>query len=117
MGWQDAGRGADHGAGDPACSGASPFARDPRLSGFAHGGDWDGCPPSASLAVVLEAASGPEWRCPEARHDEMLGLLRQWQALEAWAVAAKLGVLRALTREDDQPLPGYESYISHMLPV
>lgn len=36
----------------------------------------------------------------------MFGLLRQWQALEARAVAGKLGVLRALIREDDQPLPG-----------
>jgi hypothetical protein len=35
-----------------------------------------------------------------------LGLLRQWQALESWAVAGKLGVLRALIREDGQPLPG-----------
>ncbi len=36
----------------------------------------------------------------------MFGLLRRWQALEARAVAGKLGVLRALIREDDQPLPG-----------
>jgi hypothetical protein len=36
----------------------------------------------------------------------MLGLLRQWQALESWAAAGKLGVLRALIRDEDQPLPG-----------
>jgi hypothetical protein len=36
----------------------------------------------------------------------MFGLLRQWQALESRAAAAKLGVLRALIRDDDQPLPG-----------
>ena len=36
----------------------------------------------------------------------MLGLLRQWQALESWAAAGKLGVLRALVRDDGQPLPG-----------
>jgi hypothetical protein len=36
----------------------------------------------------------------------MIGLLRQWQALESWAAAGKLGVLRALIRDDDQPLPG-----------
>jgi hypothetical protein len=36
----------------------------------------------------------------------MLGLLRLWQALEAWAAAGKLGLLRALIRDDDQPLPG-----------
>jgi hypothetical protein len=36
----------------------------------------------------------------------LFGLLRQWQALESRAVAGKLGILRALIREDDQPLPG-----------
>jgi hypothetical protein len=36
----------------------------------------------------------------------MFGLLRQWQALESRAAAAKLGVLRALIRDDDQPLAG-----------
>ena len=36
----------------------------------------------------------------------MLGLLRQAQALESQATAAKLGILRALIRDDDQPLPG-----------
>jgi hypothetical protein len=33
-------------------------------------------------------------------------MLRQWQALESWAAAGKLGLLRALIRYDDQPLPG-----------
>jgi hypothetical protein len=37
---------------------------------------------------------------PGATRDEMFGLLRQWAALESWAVAAKLGVLRALIREE-----------------
>jgi hypothetical protein len=36
----------------------------------------------------------------------MTGLLRRWQALESWAAAGKLGVLRALIRDEDQPLPG-----------
>jgi hypothetical protein len=85
---------------------AAGLGRDSRLAGFAAGGEWDACPPSASLALALEAASGPGWRCPGATRDEMFGLLRQWQALESRAAAAKLGVLRALIREDDQPLPG-----------
>jgi hypothetical protein len=80
--------------------------RDPRLSGFAADGEWDTARPSAALAVALEIASGVGWRCPGATGDEMLGLLRQWQALEAWAAAGKLGLLRALIRDDDQPLPG-----------
>src|ERR1700742_543785 len=101
MGWQT---GTGHGTGEEP-AGSLP-ARDPRLPGFAHGGEWDARPPSAGLAAALEAVSGPDWRCPGATRDELLGLLRQWQALESWAAAGKLGVLRALIREDDEPLPG-----------
>jgi hypothetical protein len=80
--------------------------RHPCLSGFAVDGEWDECLPSAGLAAALEAASGAGQRCPGADRDELLGLLRQWQSLESWAAAAKLGVLRALVRDDDEPLPG-----------
>jgi len=80
--------------------------RDPQLPGFAPGGRWDRCPPSASLAAAVEAGSGPEWRCDGVSREEMFGLLRQWQALESRAAAGKLAVLRALIRDDDEPLPG-----------
>lgn len=90
--------------GLPGGAAGAPAGGD--LSGFAKGGEWDACPSSASLALALEEASGPEWRCPGVSRDEMFGLLRQWQALESRAVAGKLGVLRALIRDDDQPLPG-----------
>jgi hypothetical protein len=53
--------------------------RDAHLAGFAAGGEWDARPPSGSLALAVEAASGPEWRCPGATRDEMFGLLRQWR--------------------------------------
>src|SRR5690349_7089462 len=122
-GWQpgrDDGKGAQPGP-DPARpggretpgapAGSAPSgsaARDERLAGFAKDGEWDTCPPSAALAVVLDAASGKEWRCPSATRDEMFGLLRQWAALESWAVAAKLGVLRALIREEREDGKGRE---------
>ena len=80
--------------------------RDARLAGFAAGGQWDDCPPSAALAAAAEAACGLGWRCAGASRDEMFGLLRQWQALESRAAAGKLAVLRALIREGDEPLPG-----------
>jgi hypothetical protein len=108
---EQAGHGNGQGAvprRDPGLPDGVPGAldRDSRLCGFAAGGQWDACPPSAALALALEEASGPEWLCPGASRDEMFGLLRQWQALESRAVAGKLGILRALIREDDQPLPG-----------
>jgi Domain of unknown function (DUF222) len=108
---EQAGHGDGHGGaprrdpGLPDGAACTP-GRDAHLAGFAKGGEWDTCPPSAALAVALEAASGPGWRCPGASREEMFGLLRQWQALESRAAAAKLGVLRALIRDDDQPLPG-----------
>jgi Domain of unknown function (DUF222) len=98
MGWQP-GQGNDRSA-DPDA------VRDPRLAGFANGGEWDASRASAALAAAVEGASGPEWRCPGATRDEMLGLLRQAQALESWAAAAKCGILRSLIRDDDQPFPG-----------
>ena len=99
MGWQP---GQDD---DPGTAAPGP-ARDPRLTGFARDGEWDASCPSTALAAVVEDVSGPEWRCPGATRDEMLGLLRQAQALESWTVATKLGILRALIRDDDEPLPG-----------
>jgi hypothetical protein len=69
-------------------------------------GSWDTCPPSAELTAVLAAVSGPEWRCPSASTDELIGILRRWTAVESWVNAAKLGVLRALLRDDDLPIPG-----------
>ena len=54
----------------------------------------------------MEGASGEEWRCPGATHDELIGLLRRWAALEARAAAGRLGVLRALMREEDLPVNG-----------
>jgi hypothetical protein len=101
------GQGAVPGRGPGLPDGAACTpGRDARLAGFAAGGSWDACPPSAALAVALEAASGTQWRCEGASRDELIGLLRQWQALESRAAAGKLAVLRALIREDDQPLPG-----------
>jgi Domain of unknown function (DUF222) len=114
MGWQPGGaddrsEGTDpaRGHGVPGQAGFTPAAvYDPRVSDFAKDGEWDACSPSAALTAVLEAVSGPEWRCPGASTDEMVGLLRQAQAIESWAAAIKLGVVRALIRDDDAPLPG-----------
>jgi hypothetical protein len=116
LGWQPGdggGTGDEPGSGLPgrgAQGGPSPAGavagRDPGLAGFARDGQWDACRPSATLAVALESAAGPEWRCSGATQDELLGLLRQAQAIETWAASAKLGVLRALIRDDDQPLQG-----------
>ena len=110
MGWQP-GEGNGTGkqpASEPGASGGT-FPRggashDDRLSGFARGGQWDQCPPGPELAAVLAAVAGPEWRCPGAEPDELIGVVRQLAALESWASAAKLAAVRELIRQDDLPM-------------
>jgi hypothetical protein len=84
-------------------SGVPGGARDPRLAGFVNDGPGDTWPPSAALAVVLEELSGPQQRCEGATDDELIGLLGRWDALEAWAAAGKLGVIRELIRRRARP--------------
>jgi Domain of unknown function (DUF222) len=79
--------------------------RDERLSGFGRDGEWDDCPPGPELAAILAAVAGREWRCPGAEPDELIGVLRRLAALESWASAAKLGVIRELIRQDNLPGP------------
>jgi hypothetical protein len=47
--------------------------------------------------------AGPDWRCPGADPDELIGVLRRLAALESWASAAKLAAIRELIRQDDLP--------------
>jgi Domain of unknown function (DUF222) len=106
MGWQP-GEGSGTG-GQPVPGPGAPGSphgtpRDARLSGLARGGQWDQCPPGPELAAVLAAVAGPEWRCPGAEPDELIGAARRLAALEAWTSAAKLAVIRELIRQDDQP--------------
>jgi hypothetical protein len=79
--------------------------RDERLAGFLRGGQWDACLPGPELAAVLAGVGGREWRCPGAEPDELIGVVRQLAALESWASAAKLAVVRELIRQDDLPAP------------
>jgi Domain of unknown function (DUF222) len=92
-------------AGEP--SGSEPAgAPDPGLAGFAKGGVWDSTPPSAALAVALEGAAGEGRRCEGGSREEIVGAVRAAAALESWACAAKLGLIRAAIREDDDGLGG-----------
>jgi hypothetical protein len=76
-----------------------------RLPGFARGGQWDECLPGPELAAALATVAGPEWRCPGAEPDELIGVVRRLAALESWASAAKLAVVRELIRQDESPIP------------
>jgi hypothetical protein len=109
MGWQ-AGEGDGTGK-EPAPTAGTPgipdtSARNERLSGFAQGGEFDGCLPGPELATILAEVAGAGWRYPGAEPDELIGVLRQAAALESWASAAKLAVIRELIRQDDFPAPG-----------
>ncbi|HET6192817.1 MAG TPA: hypothetical protein VFE59_38120, partial [Trebonia sp.] len=75
------------------------------LAGFGHGGSWAGATPSAGLAVALEAAAGPEGLYEGADTGALVGIARQWAAVESWAAAGKLAALRAMMREDRDGAP------------
>jgi Domain of unknown function (DUF222) len=98
------------GSPDPA-SGApapdpAPSGPDPRLARFAYDDSRDGPSPSGPVALVVDELSGPGRRCPGATGDELVGLLRAWAAIESWAAAAKLGVIREVIRREAPPSPG-----------
>jgi hypothetical protein len=75
------------------------------LAGFEHDGSWATEPPSARLALALEEAAGPENRYERADTDAMVGIVKQWAAVESWAAAGKLAGLRAMMRDDSEGRP------------
>ena len=75
------------------------------LAGFGHGGTQAGALPSAALAAALEAAAGPGDLYEGADTDALVGVVRQWAAVESWAAAGKLGALRAMMGEDGEGTP------------
>ena len=99
MGWQ-AGCGSGPG-GVPGGGGGVPGL----LAGFEHGGAWDAAVPSAVLAAALEAAAGPDGLYEGAETGALVGIVRQWAAVESWAAAGLLAALRAMMREDGEGRP------------
>jgi hypothetical protein len=75
------------------------------LAGFEHGGAWEAAAPSALLAAVLEAVAGPDDLYEGAGTDALVGIVRQWAAIESWAAAGMLGALRAMMRQDNEGRP------------
>jgi hypothetical protein len=75
------------------------------LAAFEHGGAWDAAAPSARLATALAAAAGPRGLYEGAEAGALVGIVRQWAAIESWAAAGMLGALRAMMREDGQGRP------------
>jgi len=74
-------------------------------AGFGRGGPWSTVAPSAALATALECAAGPAGLYEDADTDALVGIARQWAALESWAAAGKLATLRAMTCEDADGTP------------
>jgi len=70
------------------------------IAGFEHGGAWGAAGPSAALSAALEAAAGPEDLYEGAGPDALVGIVRQWAAIESWAAAGLLAALRTMMRED-----------------
>src|SRR5690348_3139858 len=99
MGWQ-----AGYGSWPGEVPGQSEGLPD-LLAGFEHGGAWAEAVPPAALAAALEAAAGPESRYEGADTGALVGIVRQWAAIESWAAAGLLAALRAMTREDGEGSP------------
>ena len=99
MGWQ-----AEDNPRPGEMPGQGEFRR-ASLGGFQHDGALAGAPPSAALAVALETAAGPDGLYEGADIDAMVGIVRQWAAIESWAAAGKLAALRAMMREDGDGQP------------
>jgi hypothetical protein len=99
MGWQ-----AEHGSwpGETPRQGAG---LPQLLTGFQHDGPWAVAAPSAALATALEAAAGPEDLYEGADTAALVGIVRQWAAIESWAAAGLLAALRAMMREDREGSP------------
>ena len=74
--------------------------------GEGGGGGGGGPAPSGPMALLVDELSGPGRRCPGATGDELVGLLRAWAAIESWAAAAKLGVIREIIRREAPPSTG-----------
>jgi hypothetical protein len=53
----------------------------------------------------LEAAAGPRELYDGAETGSLVGIARQWAAVESWAAAGTLAALRAMTREDGEGRP------------
>jgi hypothetical protein len=100
MGWQagddDPGPGSEPGPGEGLPE---------LLAAFEHGGAWDAAAPSAGLAAALEAAAGPGGLYDGADAGALVGIARQWAAIEAWAGAGIFAALRAMMREDGAGRP------------
>src|SRR3984957_6049652 len=102
MGWQANG---DPGPGGTPGPGAGLPGPPGLPAGFEHGRPWATAPPSPALAIALEAAAGPEDLYDGAETDALIGIARQWAAVESWAAAGKLAALRAMAREDGDGSP------------
>src|SRR5579862_1757510 len=74
-----------------------PGARDQWLELFGQGRWADIAPGSGWLALQVSSVSQPEV-LTQATDDEILGIGRSWKALETWAFARKLTVVRELIR-------------------
>ena len=75
------------------------------LAAFAHGGSLETALPSAALAMALERAAGPRGTYGDADTDALVGIARQWAAVESWAAAGLMGALRAMMREGSTGAP------------
>jgi hypothetical protein len=75
------------------------------FAAFERGGAWAVAAPSGALARALETAAGPDGLYDGADAGALVGMVRQWAALESWAAAGLMAAMRAMMREDSAGRP------------
>jgi hypothetical protein len=99
----------DFTAGKPGDASAHPAGgdcRDDRLPDFAQHRCGDTARPDAWHVMIFNDLTGAGDRCPDATDNEALGLMGRWKAVESWAAARKLGVVREMIRRRAIPEKG-----------
>ena len=99
-----AARAGRRGPGQPGSARRFPGASSSRAAAFGTGLALDVMPGCADLAMLADAAAGPDDTYDGASDDELVGVLSAWDRVEAHACARKIAAAAELIRR--RPGPG-----------
>ena len=98
-----AARAGRRGPGQPGSARRFPGESSSRAAAFGTGLALDVMPGCADLAMLADAAAGPDDTYDDTSDDELIGLLCAWDRLEAHMAARKLAAAAELVRRRPEP--------------